>query len=793
MAIDRSLSLLVKFAALDRLTGPMKNIGAGSRAAGKSIGEVRQELASLERNQARIGKMKALETRLKTDSAALGEARAKMEALRLELASTEAPTKKLTNAFAAAERQVGRLETRTDEQGREMQDLSTKLGAAGIDVAQLGRAEDRLSLDIQGATRRLKEQQAELAKTAAAKAKFEKGRALGEQVRGTGYGMVGAGAAIGAPLAATVDPYRDYQSGLTDIAQKADLTRAQAERLGATLLELGPKVAQLPESLRAGVDDLMGKGLDPRRAMALIAPIGRTATAYKAEISDLSSAAYAGLDNLKVGAGEAARMFDVMAVAGKAGSFEMKDMATYFPMLTASAQALGQQGVPAVADLAAALQIARKGAGDASTAANNLQNLLNKINTKDTADNFKGFGIDLAKELKAAEKAGKSPIEAIAELSNRALKGDMSKLSYLFGDAQVQAALRPLVGNLALYRKIRADALAAQGTVERDFANRMGDDASRSNRSAASLERLTNIIGARTSPKMAALKEQVAGLADRFSDWATRNPLLSDGLITVVGCIALVAIGCGIAAVLAGTAATAFAYMGVVCGVLGTGLTIAANAFRFLTAAMMMNPILALAIGIGVAVYLIWAHWDKIKSVFTRGVQWIRSLDFGTIGRNLLQGLINGLNPMTIVRHILTLGGKAITALKGILGIKSPSRVFAGIGGFITEGLAIGIDRGAPSPISRARGLARSVAAAGAISAAPIMAASPGLTAATIPRLAPGAGQAAAPAAAGNTYHLHLEVSPGAEKDPETFAREIMAAMRRLERSEARSSYRDGD
>jgi TP901 family phage tail tape measure protein len=790
MAIDRTLSLLVKFAALDRMTAPMKRIGLGSRDAGKAIGATRRELAALERTQARIGKMKALETRLKADTAALDGARAKMAALKEQIAATESPTKKLTSSLAKAEREVVRLEAAVDGQGTELQQLSTRLGAAGIDVAQLGTAEDRLGLNIRATNQRLREQQGELAKTRAAKERFEKTKALGENVRGAGYSAVGAGVAIGAPLAASVNPYRDFQSGLTDIAQKADLSRAKAKLLGDQLLTLGPKVGQLPSALETGVDDLLGKGLGVDSAMKLISPIGRAATAYKAEIADLSSAAYAGLDNLKVPAADAAKMFDVMATAGKAGSFEIKDMATYFPMLTASAQALGQRGVPAVADLAAALQIARKGTGDASTAANNLQNLMNKINTKDTIANFKGFGIDLAKELKVAEAAGKSPIEAIAELSNKALGGDMSKLSFLFGDAQVQAALRPLVGNLELYRKIRADALAANGTVERDFLERTKDDATRAAIATVRMSAAMIKLGSILSPVITDIQERVGLLADSFLRFSIEHPTITKGAILLTGGLAGLLVVCGTLAIASGTLITTFAYF---ARSIGTVWTVLRVGFGLLTglAAIIGWPFTLLAIAIGAAVIFVWAKWDAIKAAFTGAWTWLKGLDFTAIGKNMLLGLINGLNPLTLVRHILSLGTKAITALKGILGIKSPSRVFAGIGGFITEGLTLGIDRGATGPVNRIRGLARNVAAAGVLSAMPVTAAAtPGLTAASIPKL--GSGAQGGTAAAGNReYHLHLNLPAGAAQDAETFARAVLEQIKRLERADQRSSYRD--
>jgi hypothetical protein len=66
-----------------------------------------------------------------------------------------------------------------------------------------------------------------------------------------------------------------------------------------------------------------------------------------------------------------------------------------------------------VADLTAALEIARRGAGTSEEAATNIANLLAKINSPTVTRAFaKNFGVDLPAALKAAYAQGKTPMEA---------------------------------------------------------------------------------------------------------------------------------------------------------------------------------------------------------------------------------------------------------------------------------------------------------------------------------------------------------------------------------------------
>ena len=68
------------------------------------------------------------------------------------------------------------------------------------------------------------------------------------------------------------------------------------------------------------------------------------------------------------------------------------------------------------------------------------------------------------------------------------------------------------------------------------------------------------------------------------------------------------------------------------------------------------------------------------------------------IGKNLIQGLIDGVNNMieTAKNAVANVGNAVIDKVKNVLGIHSPSTVFAEIGGYIVQGLANGINAALP-------------------------------------------------------------------------------------------------
>lgn len=112
--------------------------------------------------------------------------------------------------------------------------------------------------------------------------------------------------------------------------------------------------------------------------------------------------------------------------------------------------------------------------------------------------------------------------------------------------------------------------------------------------------------------------------------------------------------------------------------------------------------------------------WAAIKGAFTAGITALSTLlpSFKNIGSMMLEGLLSMLSPGRLIRHIWNMGTGAIGAFKRVLGIHSPSRVFAALGGHLAGGLAIGIDRGADAPLKRTRQLANQLAGAMAVSAA---------------------------------------------------------------------------
>ncbi|EDW0700936.1 phage tail tape measure protein [Salmonella enterica subsp. enterica] len=219
------------------------------------------------------------------------------------------------------------------------------------------------------------------------------------------------------------------------------------------------------------------------------------------------------------------------------------------------------------------------------------------------------------------------------------------------------------------------------------------------------------------------------------------------------------------------------------------GLMVAGRAILFIGRALMMNPIGLLITGIAIAAYLIYrywepisgwfkARWEEIKTAFSGGIGGVCELiinwsplglfykafagvlswfdidlpkNFTDFGKNIIDGLTKGIkDKWKSVKDTfkeLTDGIKGF--FTGEVRIQSPSRVFMGYGGYIVEGLQLGINNTAWKAQQAAKGLAAKIMPDGLRS--PRIPAVPFI--ADIPRGATAGGGESSPA-------IHLVYSP---------------------------------
>ncbi|CAJ7442104.1 bacteriophage tail protein [Burkholderia pseudomallei] len=258
----------------------------------------------------------------------------------------------------------------------------------------------------------------------------------------------------------------------------------------------------------------------------------------------------------------------------------------------------------------------------------------------------------------------------------------------------------------------------------------------------------------------------------------------------------------------------------------GRALAMLGRAILVLGRLALANPLLAFIALLAITAVYVWQNWDTlgpkfaalwetIKGAFGAAGDWIKSkwdatvegvksklasigdwfgdigARFTEIGGHLIDGLVNGIkNGLGAVKDtISSVADSTVAWFREKLGIHSPSRVFATLGGFVSEGAAVGIESEQRRVANAALGLATAavasfgspVLAAGAALAKPIAP----LVKPTVPidRRAPLAAPSAASSPAAQASPIVINIYPQAGQDPHAIARAVEAALDRRERA----------
>ncbi|TIR56981.1 MAG: phage tail tape measure protein [Mesorhizobium sp.] len=326
----------------------------------------------------------------------------------------------------------------------------------------LARNNTRLTRTQIAEERLLAAQDAERQSRIASLARF--GRAAGIATAAAGYVAI-----------RTARDYAQLERTIGRIVINADKPATAIKPTVAVLQELADK-SKLPfDNVVQGLETLIASGRSLEEGLAFLPSVARTAQASGAEMSDIALTADALANSLGITAERMQEAFDILAFEGKAGKFELKDMAAELPAIAPAFAALGYKGTEGLKRLAAMLEIVRNQTGSSAEAATNFSNILQKAYGNEVANNFKKYNIDIRKELDRTRKEGGDVIQTLVEQTQKALKGDLSKLPLIFTDIQMQQGMRALLTQMPELQK-HLDALGSSaGTVAKDFAQITGD------------------------------------------------------------------------------------------------------------------------------------------------------------------------------------------------------------------------------------------------------------------------------------------------------------------------------
>lgn len=340
----------------------------------------------------------------------------------------------------------------------------------------------------------------------------------------------------------------------------------------------------------------------------------------------------------------------------------------------------------------------------------------------------------------------------------------------LYGDdAETLQVLNTMMNKgLAGYQEV-AGKMQAQADLRTRVNEQLGTLANVTEAAEGSWTNAMAEVGKVMAPELKELIKSLGELANRIGGWVKANPELTRQIAKTVAGIALLMVGMGtlsvgLASLIGPFAVVRYGMMlmsikggGLVSVLWNLGRTVlpmVGQAILWIGRALMMNPIGLAITAIALAALLIYKYWDPIKAYvmslwaeikagFDGGLVGILGLianfspigmfyrafaavmnyfgfempgKFTEFGAMLMQGMVTGItNGLAAVKDAITgAGDSTINWFKEKLGIHSPSRVFASLGGFTMAGLVQGLAGGEGDVLGQISNTARRLTEAGA-------------------------------------------------------------------------------
>lgn len=769
--MSNKLRLEVVLAAVDKMTRPLKEAMAGSKGLAATVKATREQLSALNKTQGSISAWRKLSSESKDIKKNLGGAKQKLEEVRTQMDKGGQASEKLARQFAKAEKAVETLTMAHRKKLQATRDASAALDKEGISTRNLANQETDLKNRIAATNAVLKTQESELAKVGrrqqqlvAAKSRYSKGMEARDKIAGAGAGSLAAGGAAGAALAAPVSAYAQAENAAMQLRVammgKGGKVSADFEKINALAERLGNKLPGTTAELQDMMTMLSRQGMSSK---AILGGVGEAAAymGVQLKLPYQTAAEYAAKLQDATGALESDMMgvMDTIQRTYQVG-VDPSNMVAGFAKLSPVLDLIKQKGLSGAKALAPLLAMADQSSLVGESAGNAFRKVFQRsIDAKKIAKGNKlmqKYGVKL--DFTDGKGGFGGMDKMFAQLSQMKKLTDQQRtkvIGEIWGDdAETLQALNIMISKGMDGYKEMQQKIDAQASLQERVNAQLGTLANLWDAASGTFTNGLVKFGEAIAPELKELTQWIADVSEGMGKWATENPRLANVLMKVVGiaAICLTAFG-GLALAVAGMmgplimANLAWSYLTVsmgsgvgILGRIGTVLGWLGRVIAFVGRLFLLNPIGLAITAIAAGAYLIWRNWDTlgpkfaaiweaIKSAFAAGWEWVKSSTsaalqwffnlparFMELGSQIMQGMVRGIDAgLDKVKDAITGAGEAtITWFKEKLGIHSPSRVFAQLGGFTMAGLQQGIAGGQGGPLSAVLGVAKRLTAAGA-------------------------------------------------------------------------------
>lgn len=738
-----TLNLQVLFDAKDKITGPMKVIIGGSQDLSKAFKQTSAELKALQDQQRSVDRFKQTQTALEKTQQTLKGYRQELKELQKIEKSGNTLTDTQIKKMSSLEQGIRRLKSTEASQRNELNAHTQALSKAGFNIDKVAKGVDRLTQEesdlknkIHQTTMELNKRRVELDKNNESQKRFTKIQSALQ--KGSDFAKKSMVVASAATVAMVV-PVKlaiDYESSMADVKKVFNGTEAEFKSINTEILDMSTRLPMAAKDIAAIVAAGAQSGIASKELTTFAETAVKMGVAFdiSAEQSGQSMAELR--TAFRMSQDQVTTLADQINYLGNNTPAAAKGIMEIVQRIGP----LGEVGGFAASSIAA-LGATLRGMGiSEEIAATGIKNTMlalvaGESATKGQKAAYKELGIDYAKVAKDMQKdANGTTLMVLKQIAKLDKYKQAAVLADLFGKESL-SAIAPLLTNMEALEKnlgLVADKSKYAGSMEQEYAARAATSANNIQLLKNSVSALGIDIGTVLLPPLNMVIDKARGLTNQVIAWAKENPALAATLTKIaVGGILLVgglsALALGITALLG-----PIAILKVTLGTLGLGFSAVGAIF---------SPVGLIILGIVAAVagaaYLIYRNWEPIsgffigiwstiKTAFNGGIRGVTALilnwsplglfysvfakvlswfgidlpqKFTSFGSMIIQGLIDGIK-------------SKFDGLKGVwekvtsympdfmrkrMDIHSPSRVMAGMGGHIVDGIGVGLNQRTPA------------------------------------------------------------------------------------------------
>lgn len=744
------LKLEVQLGLIDKILKPLKAISAGSGETAKALKATKEQLKDLNRAQENISAFQKVSKDASITANTLKTAQAEVKRIRQEIDKVPVPTRDMARAMKEAKEQAAKLKEEHNGLIVKQQRLRDVLKGSGIETSKLNDKQRELKAQMATATGEIGKQSAALEvlnrrQNSLRNARYAYDKTIGvrNKMAMAGATTTAAGVAMGMPILKTIKEFAIAEDAVTQLKVAMMKVGGQVpeefQRINDLARELGNKLPGTTADYQNMMTMLIRQGMPAEK---IIGGLGK-ATAYlgvQLRMPMEAAAEFASKlqDATRTSQDEMMGLMDTIQRVSYLG-VESDNMLQAFTKLSPALSMIKKQGLDAAKAFAPLIVMADQ-AGMRGEAAGNayrkvFQFALDAKKLAKANDALDGTGKHLDFSNGKGEFGGMDKLFAnLDKLKSLNTMKRNSVIKELFGDDAETLQVVSLIidKGKAGYEDVQAK-MAAQADIQRRVNEQLGTLKSLWDAASGTFTNALVALGEAISPEVKAVVQWIGELSEKLGAWAKENPELANGIMKTAAILAITVTGLGALMLAAAAVLGPLALLKLSMTMIpGAGAVLSwLNPLAKLTAAFAAGYALGTLINVGISAALshfmgegttlgtaIYDLVQFIKLKLGELWQWFSGLPMRFIeaGKSLMIGLGDGImSGLGYVKDKITGAGTSMIGwFKEKLGIHSPSRVFAALGGFTMQGLSDGLHAARHGPLNAVRTTAKQLAAIGA-------------------------------------------------------------------------------